>query len=174
MQGTRDMSHYQIWMPVLKSPWLKATTWTENQQENHHNSFLINLQGENHRKAVIGSLLVPHHTLVLSFGLLSYQSHWLLLWRLWLQLLSFNDLIIWAKLHLSQDFCINPKKLQAVKKKKKEKKRKKRGDKYELGRTLISEGILLDSRTLDFQILHCSGVLFYVFKWIQISDMLKE
>ena len=167
MQGTRDMSHYQIWMPILKSPWLKATTWTENQQENHHNPFLINLQGENHRKAVIGSSLVPHHTLVLSFGLLSRQSHWLLLWRLWLQRLSFNDLIIWAKLHLSQDFCINPKKLQAVKKKKK-------GDKSELGRTLISESILLDSRKLDFQILHCSGVLFYVFKWIQISDMFKE
>lgn len=126
IQGARDLSHYQIWMPVLKSPWLKATTWTENQQENHHNSFLINLQGENHRKAVIGSLLVPHHTLVLSFGLLSYQSHWLLLWRLWLQLLSFNDLIIWAKLHLSQDFCINPKKLQAVKKKKKGKEKKKK------------------------------------------------
>ena len=123
MQGTRDMSHYQIWMPVLKSPCLKATSWTENQQENHHNSFLINLQDENHRKAVIGSSLVPHHTLVLSFGLLSRQSHWLLLWRLWLQRLSFNDLIIWAKLHLSQDFCINPKKLQAVKKKKKKKRR---------------------------------------------------
>ena len=165
MQGTRDMSHYQIWMPVLKSPWLKATTWTENQQVNHHNSFLINLEGENHRKAVIGSSLVPHHTLVLSFGLLSCQSHWLLLWRLWLQLLSFSDLIIWAKLHLSQDFCINPKMLQAVKKKK--------GDKSELGRILISEGILLDSRKLDFQILNGSRVLFYVFNWIQISDMLK-
>ena len=172
MQGTRDMSHYQIWMPVLKSPCLKATTWTENQQENHHNCFLINLQGENHRKAVIGSSLVLHHTLVLSFGLLSYQSHWLLLWRLWPHLLSFNDVIIWAKLHLSQDFCINPKKLQAVKKKKK--KGKKKGDKSELDRTLISEGILLDSRKFYFQILHCSGVLFYVFKWIQISDMFKE
>ena len=54
------------------------------------------------------------------------------------------------------------------------KKKKKKGDKSELGRTLISESILLDSRKLDFQILHCSGVLFYVFKWIQISDMLKE
>ena len=118
---TRDMSHYQIWMPVFKSPRLKATTWTENQQINHHNSFLINLQGENHRKAVIGSSLVRHHTLVLSFGLLSCQSHWLLLWRLWLQLLSFSDLIILAKLHLSQDFCINPKMLQAVKKKERKK-----------------------------------------------------
>ena len=156
---------FLVHWPVLKPPWLKAATWTENQQVNHHNSFLINLQGENRRKAVIGSSLVPHHTLVLSFGLLICQSHWLLLWRLWLQLLSFNDLIIWAKLHLSQDFCINPKMLQAVKKKK--------GDKSELGRILISEGILLDSRKLDFQILNGSRVLFYVFNWIQISDMLK-
>ena len=67
-----------------------------------------------------------------------------------------------------------PQKVTGCKKKKRKEKKKKRGDKYELGRTLISEGILLDSRTLDFQILHCSGVLFYVFKWIQISDMLKE
>ena len=54
------------------------------------------------------------------------------------------------------------------------KKTKNKRHKSELGSILISEGILLDSRTLDFQILHCSGVLFYVFKWIQISDMLKE
>ena len=51
--------------------------------------------------------------------------------------------------------------------------KKKKGDKSELGRILISEGILLDSRKLDFQILNGSRVLFYVFNWIQISDMLK-
>ena len=54
------------------------------------------------------------------------------------------------------------------------KKEKKKGDQSELGRIPISEGILLDSRKLDFQILHCSGLLFHVFNWIQISGMLKE
>ena len=48
------------------------------------------------------------------------------------------------------------------------KKTKNKRHKSELGRILISEGILLDSRKLDFQIFHCSGVLFYVFKYIML------
>ena len=53
--------------------------------------------------------------------------------------------------------------LQAVKKKERKKEREKERDKSELGRILISEGTLLDSRKLDFQILNGSRVLFYVF-----------
>lgn len=65
------MSHYQLWMPALKSPWLKASTWMEKQQGNYHN-FFLNLWAEYHRKVVTDSdLVIPP-----LFGPIAV-AHWL-------------------------------------------------------------------------------------------------
>ena len=94
------------WMPLLKSPQLKASAWMEKHQGNYHPTFPLHVQAECHRKVVICSaLLTPPYVwpIALAHGL--RVPHWLLLWRLWLHSLSLDYPINPANLQFSQDFC---------------------------------------------------------------------